>query len=63
MSLKELVRVFWRTRDFILPQMRHLLAYALLIGIATLLELSTFLIGKALFGHRVLMHRHGVTTW
>jgi ABC-type multidrug transport system fused ATPase/permease subunit len=55
MSLKDFLAIFWRTRHYILPQLRHFIIFAILVGIATLLELSSFLIGYDLLLNKVFL--------
>ena len=50
-----LAQALWRTRWYIKPELKHFVAYGLLVGVGMLLELATFLVGFDLLTNKVFL--------
>ncbi|MCY4531616.1 MAG: ABC transporter ATP-binding protein [Gammaproteobacteria bacterium] len=50
-----LAAALWRTRSYIKPELRHFIAYGMLVGAGMLLELATFLFGFDLLTNKVFL--------
>ncbi|MEM7362747.1 MAG: ABC transporter ATP-binding protein [Pseudomonadota bacterium] len=50
-----LATALWRTRAYLIPQVKHFVVYAALIGVGMLLELATFLFGFDLLFNKVFL--------